>query len=344
MKNAYRWVRRRVKSIPKHVRARFRLYLVWLALVSAVVAGIWSLINYWDWLQMEQVGEAVGKESGSTTVRNIGLIVAGVVALPLALWRSWVAQQQADTAQQSLLNERYQESAAMLGSDLLAVRLGGVYALQRLAEEHPQQYHIQIMRVFCAFARHPTRDEGTAAEGLEDSQGIKVRQDVLAVMAAISTCHARQLELEKQAEFQLDLRRAELPSVFLMDANLSGANLAEANLQKARLWFADLSKTNLSNADLTGALFWNAEMSRALFWSTKLPDAQLNGAKLSDAQFSMTRGSSPARALTQSQLDAARADPERPPKLDGVLDAETGEQLVWRGKSLNGSEDSRRTN
>ena len=33
----------------------------------------------------------------------------------------------------------------------------------------------------------------------------------------------------------------------------------------------------------------------------------------------------------QYQLDAARADPDNPPKLDGVLDAETGKPLVWRG-------------
>ena len=44
----------------------------------------------------------------------------------------------------------------MLGSEVLSVRLGGIYALQRLAEEWPDQYHIQIMRLFCAFVRLPT--------------------------------------------------------------------------------------------------------------------------------------------------------------------------------------------
>ena len=52
-----------------------------------------------------------------------------------------------------MLNERYQQGAEMLGSDVLAVRLGGIYALQRLAGEHPQQSHIQIMQAFCAFIR-----------------------------------------------------------------------------------------------------------------------------------------------------------------------------------------------
>ena len=42
----------------------------------------------------------------------------------------------------------------------------------------------------------------------------------------------------------------------------------------------------------------------------------------------------PATGLTQGQLDEARSDPNNPPFLEGVLDAETGEQLVWRGKPL----------
>ena len=42
----------------------------------------------------------------------------------------------------------------MLGSGLLAVRLGGIYALDRLARDHPGDYHTQIMRLFCAFVHH----------------------------------------------------------------------------------------------------------------------------------------------------------------------------------------------
>ena len=88
--DAYRWVRQWVQPILQHVRTRFRLY-VWLALIGAAAVGVWSLFNFWDWLQTGPDG----LESGSTTIRNIGLVIAGVVALPLAIWRSWVAQRQA---------------------------------------------------------------------------------------------------------------------------------------------------------------------------------------------------------------------------------------------------------
>ena len=90
----------------------------------------------WDWLN--------DGESASTTIRNISFTIAGSVAFPLAIWRAIVAdrqasaaQQQADSARQSLLNERYQQGADMLGNEVLSVRLGGIHTLKHLADEHP---------------------------------------------------------------------------------------------------------------------------------------------------------------------------------------------------------------
>ena len=124
---------------------------------SAIVIAASALVTmFGGWLS--------GGESGSTAIRNIVLVVAGLIALPLAIWRGVVAERQPNTAQQSLRNERYQKGAEMLGSEVLSVRLGGIYALQRLAEDCPEEYHIQIMHLFCAFVRHPTKDEGLKSE------------------------------------------------------------------------------------------------------------------------------------------------------------------------------------
>ena len=94
--------------------------------------------RYWRDLHSTQ-------ESLSTTIRNLGLVVGGFEAILLTAWRSIVAQhqaaaaqRQADTSQQGLPNERYQRSSEMLGSEILSVRLGGIYALdQHALSGHP---------------------------------------------------------------------------------------------------------------------------------------------------------------------------------------------------------------
>ena len=140
--------------------------------VVLVVCVVLSIV-FWKWLS--------AGESGSTTIRNIGLIAVGVIALPLAIWRGIVAERQAATAQQGLLNERYQKGAEMLGSHTLSVRLGGIYALEHLTVEHPGKYHLRTMELFCAFVRHPVEDKALEALDRRETQGHQnepLRQDV----------------------------------------------------------------------------------------------------------------------------------------------------------------------
>ncbi len=96
------------------------------------------------------------------------------------------------------------------------------------------------------------------------------------------------------------LRRADLSGAWLSGANLTNANLSRSILHGTELWAANFTGANLLGADISGAIFSD----------------RLEG---------------PAVGLTQAQIDSAMADPDDPPILDGVLDAETGQPLVWRG-------------
>ena len=302
----------------------------WVAAIVAVLV-IGSLLSWRFWDDL-----ADDKESLSTTVRNIGLLIGGVVAILLAVWRSIVAERQADTAQQGLLNERYQRGAEMIGSDVLSVRLGGIYALSRLAEEFPEQYHIQIMELLCSFVRHPTNDPrieyDRESDGDQDEQVRRNRADVEGVMIAIGSRSLAGISLEHgSAGFKLYLRDANLANLQVQCAMLSGAWLTNANLSGAELPHADLSSARLRIANMSDAKFRNADLSKAI-----LRGANLSGADLSDADVHSPDNKAPVRGLTQAQLDEACAAPDNPPKLDGVLDAETGMPLVWRGKPCKG--------
>ena len=275
----------------------------WIATAAAVaVVEIALTVLYWDWLR--------DSEPGSVTLRNVGLMVAASLALVLAIWRALVADRQANTAREALLNERYQRAAEMLGSDVLSVRIGGVHAVHDLAKEHPEQYHVRIMRLLCAFARNPASvkaDENDLATGrvYSDIPFLMLREDLQAMMDVIRGRSNAEVHLEEREGFRLQLQ------------------------------YADLRGATLHGADLRRAILWGADLSGAFLASTRLDCARLNDAKLFDTQFS-NEGDNPATGLTQQQLDEASGDPEAGPKLTGVLDVETKQPLVWREKPTAG--------
>ena len=272
-------------------------------------------ILFWDsWIGDE--------ESVGTAIRNLVLVMAAIAALPLAIWRSKVAERQAataqrqsETAQRGLLNERYQKGAEMLGSKVLAVRLGGIYALARLAREHPEDYHVQIMSLLCAFVRNPP----TAV-----SEDVKVREDVQAVMPAICVRSELQIEMEgKEFYFKLDLSGADLHGLSLLKV----ASLGNSNLQPSPGISVNLEGAFLTGTNLSGAALVFANLKDALLYGANLKDAFLTRSNLSGADLRHCEG------LTQKQIDQATASTDNPPNLEGVVDANTGKPLVWRGAS-----------
>ena len=291
-----------------------------LIVVAVLLVGV--LVVWWFPVWLSTVPP--NRESPSTTIRNVGLVIGGIIAMVLALWRGYVADcqskasqrlaetslrqaetshRQAETSERGLLNERYQKGAEMLGSKILIVRLGGIYALHRLAKEHAEQYHVQIMRLFCAFVRHPTehKDDTAKSTDVNETSSTKlegIREDVQAAMTAIGTRSDADIILEYKEEFFPDLDGAILPGAMLHEANLS---------------FTFLRNTKLSHAILPGAILHKADLTGA-----NLTDADLAGAKLFKA-----------KGLTQAQLNKACVDLQRPPELQGVFDAKTGVLLAW---------------
>ena len=205
----------------------------------------------------------------------------------------------------------------MLGSDVLSVRLGGIYALQRLAEDEPELYHVPIVSLFSAFARDPNRNAGKETGLNRGGRLIKFKEsfeDVQEAVMAIGRRSASEIELEKKARYSVNLIGVKLALAPLSHANLSGVHMGVADLTVATLFNADLTGAMLNNIDLTGAT-----LTEATLRGTCLRDANLSGADLSRV-----------KGLTQEQLDQACADPDSPPKLDGVHDAKTGVPLQWR--------------
>ena len=330
-----------------------RKFLGLLIITALGLVGLWLVIHYWNSL----AATPYGRESYSTTLRNVGLLFGGALALLLAFWRSRVADRQARTAQVDVLDQRYQKGIEELGNTSPTKRLGGIYELQRLADEYPSQYHVPIMRRFCAALRESNDGGDTNDESKIETEpphvAPEIGDDVQALIDAVGSRSRAKVDLEGRVGFQLNLSHSDLRNASLSDANLASVpwlglagfsmmklirsglrtNLQDAKLCSAKLEFAKLSGADLEGAclcdawllrtDLSGANLVDANLHRALFW----------GPILSGAKFSRN-GQRPAKGIRQSDLDNCVADPTNLPDLTGVRDAVTNEPLCWSGGPL----------
>ena len=221
------------------------------------------------------------RESGSTTLRNLGLLVAGAIAIALAVWRSIAADRQSiatmrqsETASGDLWNTRFEKGVEMLASEHQAVRLGGVYALWHLFTDSSRPNRIQLTETLCAFVRQPP-GEPTPSLGLrEDVQTVMSvfklsdKEDETSVMELsrqIIKLFERGVGLHEQTEiplkvydeqdpeieYPLNFRSAHLNGARIYNNNFAFSSLRDASLRGATIWASDLSGAILRGADLS---------------------------------------------------------------------------------------------
>ena len=224
----------------------------------------------------------------------------------------------------------------MLGSTALPTRMGGIYALERIAAEHPDEYHIQIMGLLCAFIRYAgimaLREVVDKAEEEEDElicfQVLPTCPlDVEAAALAIGNRNDRQLELDRKKDAEStrltrwpDLQHANLSGAMLTGGNFSGVDLCKANLSGAKFTDTDLSGAKLSDANLSETVFVDANLTNADLFNANLSSAKLGG----------------ATGIKQATLIHAYIEEGAdPPILYGAHCTQSGNQLVWEGKTVN---------
>lgn len=133
------------------------------------------------------------------------------------------------------LAKRYQDAAAQLGHDKAPVRLAGVYAMARLADDWPEQRQTCV-DVLVAFLRLPwieREPDSTTTEGslaaINWRGDLEVRRTVLRLFGE----HLIESHPSSWSDYQLDLRNCELPSfiwtapVFRAPLLFSGATFNE---------------------------------------------------------------------------------------------------------------------
>jgi hypothetical protein len=159
-----------------------------------------------------------------------------------------------ELTEQGQVTDRYTKAIEQLGSDKVDTRMGGMYALERIARDSPRD-HPTIMEVLAAFIREHAHGEWPAD-----------------VRAAVTVMGRRTIQYDNQ---QIKLNSADLSGANFAHMNLSGADLAYSDLSGADLTRAELRHANLERAVLRGA-----NLEGVILDATSPRSAHLEGASL----------------------------------------------------------------
>ena len=217
---------------------------------------------------------------------------------------------QHELARQSLISQRLTTSVEQLGSDKLAVRVGGVYGVELVASASAEQRDV-VMEILCAFIRAssgqlPDIARGhrlpvvlwTASQLTHPTLGVREpdRQAALRVLGRLTSgpidhqdlfdrTDRRVLDLERAVLHRSDLTLGRFDGGSFHFCDLRGTNMSGAFFESANFVWATLAGANLAGASLLSAAFDEADLRNADFTGSQLAGATFDGADISGAIF-----------------------------------------------------------
>jgi uncharacterized protein YjbI with pentapeptide repeats len=268
----------------------------------------------------------------STSVRDLLVSLAAVIGLPLLIWREITGHRTVDIAakrhekqteadRERRITDSFTKAVELLGKPELEVRLGAIYALERIARESKHD-HWPIMETLTAYVRTKAPFQGDSksnqsysstasayamvvAEGTIEAAQTKMQcspktigVDIQAVLIVINRRNIFYETNQNVKKRVFPVRRGKWELIFwnIRDQlgfrirmgnglnqyiNLSKADLSGADMSRANLNWAALNGANLSGANLIGADLNDANLRGANLSRADLTQANLIGADLS---------------------------------------------------------------
>jgi len=292
-----------VKRLYEKVKQYPLVSLLFISVVFLLIA-----VPHWQVSEINNVTEKVAQENQS---RATLAQVLGGTAIGITLYYTWrrisIAEEELKATQENLkvaqdnlkvtqeiaennlkvfkegqITERFTRAVEQLGAcdkegnPAIEIRLGGIYALERIANESDKDYW-PIMEILTAYVR---KNSGT--ELTENKKNTHVSMDIQAEESSIVvTQKAKKLPLDVQAILTVIGRR----KYYFGAGESKRLNLSETCLQGARLIEYHLERTNFDEANLKNAVLVKTRLKQATFFEACLENARLSEAYIENAVF-----------------------------------------------------------
>jgi uncharacterized protein YjbI with pentapeptide repeats len=321
---------------------------LWLVVCISAIGGVLLFASEWRRIEPDVNSMSISELDAANLIdsRRQNLIssfgtlatVAGVIGLVwnlrLATHNSRIAEensrraekrleldtekirQDAKQTETRLTAERFIKAIEQLGHESIHVRMGGVYSLEQVANDSPDNYW-NVMEVLSAFVREESRIFRSIEKQQKEEEVEKDSIDTQALFEMPSDTETKPLPLRLYQHMKLQeskvvercandvqaaldvigrrdygkdlqivnlegahLEGANLQGIYLQGANLKGVHLEEAHLEEVNLEGADLSGAHLEGANLEAANLKGAELVGVHLQEANLAGAHLEGAKL----------------------------------------------------------------
>ncbi len=279
---------------------------LWLLAVGAIILYCFAgVLLATEFLQVLLFGDHDDK---GEEIRNVGLVLVALLGAPLVVWRSKIAFDQVQTAQERMITDRFSKAVDQIGAvrrvprsqasaeagvrdsweeeqPNIEVRLGGLYTLQRISEDSRPD-HVRVVETMCAYVRLNSRRQ------MVDGQSDESRPPEVDIQAALEILGKRPYSrcvYEMNSLVTLDLATSVLPKSNLNSLRLPFVDFGKCNLQFAKLRHTDLRQAWLEWADFQFADFHKCLLHRAALRGADLKNTNIAPETLNSA-FGVKKG------------------------------------------------------
>jgi Pentapeptide repeats (8 copies) len=210
--------------------------------------------------------------------------------------------------------DRFRGAVEMLGHEKLDVQLGGIFALEQIANTE-DKYYWPIMEILPAYIRSKT----LAME--------RIGQLSPAFQIIMTVISRRKYSYLQGEEYRLNLRNAYLegvifpPGAKLQGIDFTGSNLKQAILRRVELKQAILDMTNLDLAELQESNLYETSFKDAHLWKTQFTVNVSSNLPIKSAVQFMNN----AHHLTLEQIGVAREQSYQHAVLPSYIDIQSDE-------------------
>jgi uncharacterized protein YjbI with pentapeptide repeats len=210
----------------------------------------------------------------------IGSTLTAIAAIAAVLISVVLNHNETATTREGQITDRYTAAIDNLGNSSADVRLGGIYALQRIMNDSSRD-QASVVDVLCAYIRAHSLPAGKESAGYAGRPEADV-QAAFEVLARRNPAH--------DGSSEVDLREAHLPHIAVRSASREGSIEEDlTGVDAARLPGSNLSGTDLSSANLPGSNLRESYLVHVDLTKAALQNADLREDWLDDAQLSVTR-------------------------------------------------------